>query len=92
MDVVVVNDVARDEVGFTDTDEFFIFKMQGEVLHVPVSDRTEVVEKLLTLGKRKGDIFYLFIFSAISCALIASSIVTSGASFPSRQFMKWVFN
>jgi len=51
-----------------------------------------VKDVVVILGKRKGDIFYLFIFSAISCALIASSIVTSGASFPSRQFMKWVFN
>ncbi len=54
MDVVVANDVARDKVGFnTDTNEVFIIDKQGEVLHVPVSDKTEVAEKLLTLVKGK---------------------------------------
>jgi len=54
MDVVVANDVARDKVGFnTDTNEVFIIDKQGEVLHVPVSDKTEVAEKLLTLVKEK---------------------------------------
>ena len=53
MDVVVANDVARDQVGFTDTNEFFIIDKQGEVLHVNVSDKTVVTEKLLTLVKGK---------------------------------------
>jgi len=54
MDIVVANDVARDKVGFnTDTNEVFIIDKQGEVLHVPVSDKTEVAEKLLTLVKGK---------------------------------------
>jgi len=54
MDIVVANDVARDKVGFnTDTNEVFIIDKQGKVLHVPVSDKTEVAEKLLTLVKGK---------------------------------------
>ena len=54
MDVVVANDVARDKVGFnTDTNEVFIIDKQGKVLHVPLSDKKEVAEKLLTLVKEK---------------------------------------
>lgn len=54
MDVVVANDVARNKVGFnTDTKEVFIIDKQGEVLHIPASDKTEVAEKLLTLIKEK---------------------------------------
>ena len=54
MDIVVANDVARDKVGFnTDTNEVFIIDKQGKVLHVPLSDKKEVAEKLLTLVKEK---------------------------------------
>jgi len=54
MDIVVANDVARDKVGFnTDTNEVFIIDKQGKVLHVPVSDKTEVAEKLLTIINEK---------------------------------------
>jgi len=41
VNVVVANDVARDKVGFTDTNEFFIIEKRGKVPHLPVSDKTE---------------------------------------------------
>jgi phosphopantothenoylcysteine decarboxylase/phosphopantothenate--cysteine ligase len=54
MDIVVANDVARDRVGFdTDTNEVFIIDKKGNVLHIPVSDKNEVADRLLSLIKEK---------------------------------------
>jgi len=49
MDMIVANDVSKDQVGFgTDTNEVFIIDRGGEVTHVPLSSKREVADKLLT--------------------------------------------
>ena len=54
MDLIVANDVSKDQVGFgTDTNEVFIIDRGGEVTHVPLKSKREVAEKLLKKVKEK---------------------------------------
>jgi phosphopantothenoylcysteine decarboxylase/phosphopantothenate--cysteine ligase len=54
MDMIVANDVSKDQVGFgTDTNEVFIIDRGGEVTHVPLSSKREVADQLLNKVKEK---------------------------------------
>ncbi len=56
MDLVVANDVARENVGFgTDTNEIFIITREGSVTHIPLTSKTDVARDLCALVKEKID-------------------------------------
>jgi len=56
MDIVVANDVARDNVGFgTDTNEVFIIDRKGNVTHTKLKSKREIACRLLTLAKENID-------------------------------------
>ena len=56
MDMVVANDVARDNVGFgTDTNEVFIINRKGNVTHIKLKSKREIACRLLTLAKENID-------------------------------------
>ena len=56
MDMVVANDVARDNVGFgTDTNEVFIIDRKGNVTHTKLKSKREIACRLLTLAKENID-------------------------------------
>jgi len=56
MDLVVANDVSRDGVGFgTDTNEVFIIDPERNVIHIPLSGKDEIAERLLSLIREKLD-------------------------------------
>jgi len=56
MDMVVANDVARDNVGFgTDTNEVFIIDRKGNVTHIKLKSKREIACRLLTLAKENID-------------------------------------
>ncbi len=50
MDLVVANDVSRDGAGFgTITNEVFIIDRERNVLHIPISGKDEIAERLVTM-------------------------------------------
>jgi len=54
MDLIVANDVAREDVGFgADTNEVFIIDAEGNTTHIPVTGKTEIAERLLSIVKDK---------------------------------------
>jgi len=56
MDLVVANDVSRDGAGFgTVTNEVFIIDSERSVIHIPLSGKDEIAERLLSLIKDRLD-------------------------------------
>lgn len=56
MDLVVTNDVSRDGAGFgTVTNEVFIIDSERSVIHIPLSGKDEIAERLLSLIKDRLD-------------------------------------
>lgn len=56
MDLIVANDVSRKNVGFgTDTNEVFIVDHERNVVHIPISGKDEISERLLTMIQKKLD-------------------------------------
>ena len=54
MDLIVANDVAREGIGFgADTNEVFIIDAEGNTTHIPVTGKTEIAERLLSIVKEK---------------------------------------
>ncbi len=54
MDLIVANDVARENVGFgTDTNEVFIIDGEDNVIHLPVMGKNEIAQRLLTVVKER---------------------------------------
>jgi len=54
MDLVVANDVSRDGAGFgTDTNEVFIIDPERNVIHIPLTGKDEIAERLLTMIREK---------------------------------------
>jgi phosphopantothenoylcysteine decarboxylase/phosphopantothenate--cysteine ligase len=50
MDLVVANDVSRENAGFgADTNEVFIVDPKRNVVHVPLSDKSEVAKRLMNI-------------------------------------------
>ena len=50
MDLIVANDVSREDVGFeTDTNEVFIIDPDRNVIHTPVTGKDEIAKRLLTM-------------------------------------------
>lgn len=53
-DLIVVNDVGKEGVGFeADTNEVFIIDEDKKVIHVPLSPKREVAEKILDVAIKK---------------------------------------
>jgi phosphopantothenoylcysteine decarboxylase/phosphopantothenate--cysteine ligase len=54
MDLIVANDVARENVGFgTETNEVFVIDKDGTVTHIPLTVKREIARQLLTIVKEK---------------------------------------
>jgi len=54
MDLIVANDVAREDAGFgTDTNEVFIVDPDRNVTHIPLTGKDEIAERLLTMIREK---------------------------------------
>jgi len=54
MDLIVANDVARENAGFcSDTNEVFIIDKEGGVTHVPLTWKREIADRLLTMIRDK---------------------------------------
>ena len=50
MDLIVANDVSRENAGFgADTNEVFIVDPKRNVVHVPLSDKSEVAKRLMNI-------------------------------------------
>ena len=54
MDLIVANDVAREKVGFgADTNEVFIIDGECNTIHIPVTSKDKIAERLLSIVKDK---------------------------------------
>ena len=60
MDLIVANDVARENAGFcSDTNEVFIIDKEGSVTHVPLTWKREIADRLLKMVRDKLGTWHL---------------------------------
>lgn len=56
MDLIVANDVARENTGFgADTNEVFIIDKERRVTHIPLTRKDEIADRLMTMIREKLD-------------------------------------